>query len=106
MPTDLEAGWGWPANSRKPHYFARNEMISLCGRWMYVGERTKPTPGTVTKDDCAACTKKLQPRWQAAADMLTLELVAHDGTVLEADKTRYGTIARLKQAAREKNAQR
>ena len=52
--------WGWPARSRKAHYF--DGGVSLCRRWMYVGEplenqAVKDKPGP---DDCKACWRKVK----------------------------------------------
>ena len=32
----LKAGWAWPLNSRKAHYFGEDRR-SLCGKWMFSG---------------------------------------------------------------------
>jgi hypothetical protein len=51
------AGWGFPWNARKAHYFEVNEILSLCGRWLYFGLRNQhhgPSP-----DDCAECRRRL-----------------------------------------------
>lgn len=52
------SGWGWPLNARKPHFFEKGEVVSLCGRWMYVGERGGP----YVTDGCAVCSRKLGAR--------------------------------------------
>lgn len=54
---DLTAGWGWPGNARKAHYFARGEYIALCGRWMYTGPRD--TSDGPSPDDCAECRRRV-----------------------------------------------
>lgn len=51
------SGWGWPGLSRKAHYFHNND-ISLCGKWMFTGERV----GSMEKagpDDCAECKRRV-----------------------------------------------
>jgi hypothetical protein len=53
----LKAGWGWPANSRKAHYFNDSELTSLCGKWMYAGFRDEED--FESSDDCALCRRKL-----------------------------------------------
>lgn len=54
----LPAGWRWPANSRKAHYFQAGEITSLCKRWMFAGP-TDP-PSAPSPDDCAACTRAVK----------------------------------------------
>ena len=55
--TEVKKGWGFPALSRKAHYFVDGK--SLCARWAFFGDLddtangVKPSP-----DDCAACRKK------------------------------------------------
>lgn len=49
-------GWGWPANSKKPHYFAG--AMSLCRRWMFSGRLDPDTPKH-GPEDCAVCVKAL-----------------------------------------------
>jgi hypothetical protein len=56
LSKEERAGWGFPAASRKAHYFD-GDLISLCGKWVYSGP-LEPDEGT-SKDDCAACRKKL-----------------------------------------------
>ena len=58
---DLAAGWRWPINARKAHYFDEGGLTSLCGRWMYAG----PSQGDAfshSSDDCADCGRKLEAR--------------------------------------------
>ena len=54
--SELNQGWGFPDNSRRAHYFLEGQSISLCGRWVWFGERFDD------KHDhhlnCAACKKK------------------------------------------------
>lgn len=51
-------GWVSLINSRKYHY-VRGGM-SLCRKFMYLGASFEPDTGTVNKNDCAACAKKLR----------------------------------------------
>lgn len=60
------AGWGWPGNSRKSHFFKAGEPISVCGRWMFAGHRETGT--AKTPDDCAACRKQVDKHDLQAAD--------------------------------------
>ena len=55
---ELSAGWRWPINARKAHYFDEGTLISICGKWMYAG----PSQGdsfSRSSDDCAACRRKV-----------------------------------------------
>lgn len=54
---ELAEGWGWPGNSRKPHYFKAGEATSVCGKWMFTGQRD-PDAGKPGRDDCTACSRK------------------------------------------------
>lgn len=54
---ERSAGWARPAKSRKYHYFARDEVTSICRRWMYSGEREPDS--FESPDDCAVCRRKL-----------------------------------------------
>ena len=55
--SERTAGWGRPARSKKYHYFAENEVTSICRRWMYSGEREPDS--FESPDDCAVCRRKL-----------------------------------------------
>ncbi|HIB9845944.1 TPA: hypothetical protein ACWZIO_003183 [Escherichia coli] len=55
--SEKTAGWARPANSRKYHYFARDEVTSICRRWMYSGEREPDS--FESPDDCVVCRRKL-----------------------------------------------
>ncbi len=48
-------GWGWPALSKKAHYF--EDGRSLCNRWMYMGQLEDNNLDS--PDDCATCRKRL-----------------------------------------------
>lgn len=52
------AGWGWPGNSRKAHYFEKGETVSICSRMMYAGERE--TGANQSPDNCAECKRRYQ----------------------------------------------
>lgn len=57
------AGWKWPGNSRKAHYFLSGEVISLCGTWWYSGTTCKNQNTAMNKPgkyDCTPCWKLLQ----------------------------------------------
>lgn len=63
--TDQKEGWGFPALSRKAHYFVGT--TSLCGRWMFAGEIDKQALGTkAQKDDCVECWRKQKKREDGA----------------------------------------
>jgi hypothetical protein len=49
-------GWGFPGLAKKAHYF--QGALSLCGKWMFMGECT-PETDVRSPDDCVACRKKL-----------------------------------------------
>lgn len=57
---ELISGWAWPAQAGKAHYFNAGEVVSLCGRWMFGGERTEDNRRSL--DDCAACRRVLDGR--------------------------------------------
>jgi hypothetical protein len=61
-----EGGWGWPALAKRAHYFDPGQGTSICGRWMFIGFRTRDN-GVCGPDDCAACEKKLEKRRKKAA---------------------------------------
>jgi hypothetical protein len=54
-------GWGWPALSKRAHFFDPSEAQSICRKWLYTGERT-PDNGKKGPDDCADCAKRLEKR--------------------------------------------
>ncbi len=56
MGAALFEGWGFPANSRKAHYFRAGESRSVCGKWMYFG--TRELPDFRSPDDCAECIRR------------------------------------------------
>jgi hypothetical protein len=59
---DLPAGWGMPGNSRKFHFFDADSLTSLCGKWGFFAGRRDPDNGTKSKDDCAACRRKVDAK--------------------------------------------
>lgn len=48
-------GWGWPLNANKAHYFPKGDIRSLCGRWLFAGERDPDE--FPSEDDCSSCRK-------------------------------------------------
>ena len=59
---NTKEGWGWPARSKKAHYFV--DSRSLCLKWLYMGDldSPKPTQQNPGPSDCVACHKKLSAR--------------------------------------------
>lgn len=55
---NLNPGWGFPALAKKAHYFPEGELICLCRRWMYAGEREDFTHDH--QDNCSECRRKLR----------------------------------------------
>lgn len=54
---DLDhCGWGFPGCTRKAHYFAKGEVISLCGKVMYTGAREDF--GHASPDNCCECKRR------------------------------------------------
>lgn len=52
----LMAGWAFPMNSNRAHYFAEDRR-SLCGNWAFFGALE---PGKFSdRDTCKACQKRL-----------------------------------------------
>lgn len=56
-------GWGWPANSRKAHYFVDGK--ALCGKWMFFGNLEEGNDES--SDNCTACKKALVKRREKEA---------------------------------------
>jgi hypothetical protein len=51
------AGWGWPGDSRKAHYFEANDTRSLCSKWgFFEGQREDDNHGS--PDNCTVCRRK------------------------------------------------
>lgn len=61
----LTAGWSWPGNATKCHYFPENDLTSLCGKWGFFGGQRSRDVGR-SRDDCAGCRKKLDALAQSA----------------------------------------
>lgn len=69
MPdTTIIEGWFWPTEARKAHYDG-DDGVSLCGRWGRINPfsgRGAPLQGALdsppSKNDCAACRRKLEAR--------------------------------------------
>lgn len=49
------AGWGWPGLASKAHYFPVGSMASLCGRWLFSGERYDEEHEH--RDNCVTCMR-------------------------------------------------
>ena len=61
----LTAGWTRPGASKKWHYFQAGAKTSLCGKWMFVGERDDSDHDS--PENCAECKRrraKLYPNTQ------------------------------------------
>ena len=54
----MKEGWGFPANSRKAHYFVNG--MALCNKWMFHGELEQGNDNS--PDNCVSCRRKLQKR--------------------------------------------
>ena len=54
----LPAGWAEPIAARKAHYFQAGHSVSVCGRWMYTGERDTADTGSPYVDNCNMCLRK------------------------------------------------
>lgn len=55
-PTPAPAkGWGFPASSKKAHYF-NGEARSLCGGWLFTGMLEDNNHRSL--DNCKSCMKK------------------------------------------------
>lgn len=55
------SGWGWPAASKKAHYFSVG-TVSLCGGWMYSGQLLDSNNNS--PDNCVKCKKIVEKRKQ------------------------------------------
>lgn len=55
-PNKLIAGWGFPLNARRAHYYPAGELRSLCGTSMYGGSREDSNHDSA--DNCAQCRKR------------------------------------------------
>lgn len=61
MSKKRSEGWGFPAQSKKAHYFVGG--ISLCRKWAFSGNLE--AAGEQSPDDCAACALALAKRKEA-----------------------------------------
>ena len=52
-----QAGWWWPDESRKAHWFPFGEYRSGCDRWLYRGIDIAPDGYFRDSDCCAACKR-------------------------------------------------
>lgn len=57
-------GWGWPLNANKAHYYPKDDIRSLCGRWLFAGERDPDE--FPSEDDCSSCRRELIKRAEPA----------------------------------------
>jgi hypothetical protein len=58
MGETKEEGWGFPALSKKAHYFVGSR--SLCNRWLFFGNLEGDDE--TSSDDCTTCTRQLAKR--------------------------------------------
>jgi hypothetical protein len=61
MP-ELKAGWRFPPNSRKAHFFDEGQIICLCRKWMFAGLTQGDANSPPSRDDCVECRKRLEKR--------------------------------------------
>lgn len=54
----LPAGWAWPDQSQKAHYFPAGSLVSGCGRWTSTGYRDEHVQ-SVSPDDCSPCRRAI-----------------------------------------------
>ena len=52
------AGWWWPEDARKAHWFAEDNGRSACGRWLYRGFDVAPDGEFRDSDCCATCKRE------------------------------------------------
>lgn len=52
-------GWVYIDGTPKWHYVSEDGR-ALCGRWLYLGSVEPETGNDGSKDNCAACRKKLE----------------------------------------------
>jgi hypothetical protein len=53
-----DAGWFWPVNSRKAHFYKEGDDTSVCGKWL-VFSSVREQGNDNSSDNCAACKKRL-----------------------------------------------
>lgn len=56
LPLSPLQGWGFPASSRKAHYFQWGEPRSLCSKWLYLGELDDTAHES--PDNCVICKRR------------------------------------------------
>ena len=54
----IVAGWGFPLNSKKSHYFVNGR--SLCGKWLFFGHVDPANDDRYEK--CSICLKRLRKK--------------------------------------------
>ena len=74
-------GWGWPANSKKAHYFLKG--MSLCNKWMYQGDLEQGND--YSSDNCKVCVHKLVKRRKESYERLCKKCGKHPAAVDEGD---------------------
>jgi precorrin-2 methylase len=57
MEKNKKEGWTWLINSKKWHYFRNG--ISLCGKFMNLGNPNLEQGNNESSDNCAACKKMI-----------------------------------------------
>lgn len=62
-----QAGWWWPDESRKAHWFPFAEYRSGCGRWLYRGIDMADDGEFRDADCCAACKRARDKAMKRAA---------------------------------------
>ena len=68
-------GWGYPANSRKAHYFVKNR--SLCGKMLYFGDLEDSNDDS--SDNCTSCKKAVKKRREKEKKPLLKDIVVYRG---------------------------
>lgn len=61
--TKADAGWGWPSNSRRAHYFTA-DGCSVCGRWLFFGAVSDDNHDS--SDNCTVCRRAREKRAKRA----------------------------------------
>lgn len=63
MAADLTEGWGYPLAARKGHFYEQGEIISVCGSWMFTGNRCTLQPHEINEStECASCRRRYAAR--------------------------------------------
>lgn len=87
----LPAGWGWPPNALRAHYFAENESRSLCGKWAYAGKRVNNNHES--PDNCLDCQRR-RAHNEAEQEKLRLMKEKVEAAARLADQERQEDLAR------------